>query len=236
MVGGIFPPAGQSCVAGSRLLLQADIHDAFVERVRAVTAGAKLGAPDDPATHVGPIANRMQYERILDHIARAKAEGARCILGGGPAQPDNLSGWFVEPTIFTEVTPEMAIARDEVFGPVLAVLRFEDEAEAVKIANDTIFGLGAGIWTGDLSRGLALSERIEAGTVYINNYFNACPMSPVGGYKQSGYGRENGWAGIKEFLQTKSVWLNTQAGSENPSKIPSRAPSSLEILQVTGQS
>ncbi len=217
VVGGLFPPTGHSCIAGSRLLAQAGIHDGFVERVAARARDGRFGPPGDAATTLGPIANRAQYERILAAIARGKAEGATCILGGGPApHPEGGQGWFIEPTIFTGVTPDMALAREEIFGPVLAVLRFETEAEAVAIANDTVFGLAAGIWSDDYRRAVALADRLQAGTVYINNYFNACPMSPVGGMKQSGYGRENGWEGIKDFQQTKSVWMGTARGLDNP--------------------
>ncbi|MDH3386918.1 MAG: aldehyde dehydrogenase family protein, partial [Gammaproteobacteria bacterium] len=125
-------------------------------------------------------------------------------------------GWFIEPTIFTDVAPDSALAREEIFGPVLAVMRFETEDQAVQIANDSDFGLAAGIWTEDHRRALNLANRLEAGTVYLNNYFDACTQSPVGGYKQSGYGRENGWEGMRDFVQTKSVWLSTARRIEAP--------------------
>ena len=207
--GGIFPPAGQSCIAGSRLLLQAGIYDSFVEKLLEVAGRARLGDPNDPDTDVGPIANKIHFERVLGHIERAKQSGATLACGGRAVNPDNAGGWFIEPTIFTDVTPGMPLAREEIFGPVLAVMRFETEEEALQIANDSDFGLAAGIWTEDHRRALNLANRLEAGTVYLNNYFDACTQSPVGGYKQSGYGRENGWEGMRDFLQTKSVWLST---------------------------
>ncbi len=207
--GGIFPPAGQSCIAGSRLLLQAGIYEAFVEKLLEVAARARLGDPNDSATSIGPIANRTHFERILHHIESAKKSGATLAYGGNAVNPDGARGWFIEPTIFTDVAPEMPLAREEIFGPVLAVIRFETEEEAVELANDSNFGLAAGIWTEDHRRALDLANRLEAGTVYLNNYFDACTQSPVGGYKQSGYGRENGWEGMRDFLQTKSVWLST---------------------------
>ncbi|MDH3218101.1 MAG: aldehyde dehydrogenase [Gammaproteobacteria bacterium] len=214
--GGIFPPAGQSCIAGSRLLLQAGIYDAFVGKLIEVAQRARLGDPNDPATNIGPIANKIHFERVLGHIERARKSGATLACGGNAVNPGGAGGWFIEPTIFTNVAPDSALAREEIFGPVLAVMRFETEDEAVQIANDTDFGLAAGIWTEDHRRALNLANRLEAGTVYLNNYFDACTQSPVGGYKQSGYGRENGWEGMRDFVQTKSVWLSTARRIEAP--------------------
>lgn len=216
VASGIFPPAGQSCIAGSRALVHRSVHDEFVSRLVERVSKARLGAPDDPATHIGPIANKPHYDRVLRDIESAKADGATCVLDGSGAQPEGLGGWFVGPTIFTDVTPDMTLARDEVFGPVLAVLPFDDEEHAIQLANDTIFGLAAGIWTGDTAKAIRLADRIDAGTVYINNYFNATTQSPVGGFKQSGYGRENGIEGMKAYLQTKSIWLATKPSQPDP--------------------
>ncbi len=207
IVGGIFPPAGQSCIAGSRVLVHRSLHERFVSALLAHLDGALPGDPRDPATRVAPIANRPHFERVLRDIARAREQGAHCVLGGSAVHPEGLGGWFIPPTVFTGVTPEMDVARKEIFGPVIAVLPFDDEAEALRLANDTPYGLAAGIWTRDATRAMRMAERIEAGTVYINNYFNATPQSPVGGYKHSGYGRENGIEGMKAFTQVKSVWL-----------------------------
>ncbi|MEO8858256.1 MAG: aldehyde dehydrogenase family protein, partial [Burkholderiaceae bacterium] len=208
VLGGIFMGLGQSCIAGSRLLVQDAIHDRFVDRLVEGMRGVRIGDPFDPATQLGPVANQLQHDKVLAFIAQARREGARCVLGGQAAHPaDCGAGWYVEPTIFTDVRPDMQLYREEVFGPVLAVTRFKDEEEAVRMANDTRFGLAAGVWTRDMARSMRLSERIAAGTVYVNTYRSVSTLSPVGGYKHSGYGRENGMDAIKEFLQVKSVWI-----------------------------
>jgi aldehyde dehydrogenase (NAD+) len=206
VMSGIFSSNGQSCVAGSRLLLQDPIHDRFMGKLTGLMRGVRLGDPADPLTQIPPIANKPQYDRILDYIAIARREGAQCVMGGGPAR-HNTGGWFVEPTVFTGVDNAMRIAREEVFGPVLAVMRFRDEDEAVAIANDSLYGLAAGAWTSDHRRAFALSQRLEAGTVYVNHYRSVSTLSPAGGYKHSGYGRENGIEAMREYLQTKSVWM-----------------------------
>jgi acyl-CoA reductase-like NAD-dependent aldehyde dehydrogenase len=208
VLSGIFGANGQSCIAGSRLLLQDAIHDQFLDKLMGHMRGLRMGDPADPQTQLGPIANKPQYDKILDYIKIAKSEGATCVMGGGPAR-HNTGGWFVEPTIFTGVDNGMRIAREEVFGPVLAVMRFGDEDEAVRIANDTCYGLAAGAWTSDQRRALSLSRRLAAGTVYLNHYRSISTLSPVGGYKHSGYGRENGVEGMMGYLQTKSVWMGT---------------------------
>ena len=169
-----------------------------------------MGDPADSSTDIGPIANRPQFERILAYIEDAKEHGATCLHGGHAAtRTECANGWFIEPTVFTNVTPDMRIAHEEVFGPVLAVMSFKDEEEAMAMANDTIYGLAAGLWTQDLRRAHLLSTRLQAGTVYVNTYRSVSVMSPVGGYKQSGYGRENGMDMIRDYMQVKSVWLNT---------------------------
>lgn len=215
--GGIFVSLGQSCVAGSRLLLQEGIHDRFLDRLISIMSGARMGNPVDRNTQIGPIATRPQYEKVLEYVELAKNEGAICVLGGKPTHlPECGQGWFVEPTIFKNVTNRMRLAREEVFGPVLAVMRFRNEAEAVAIANDSRQGLAAGVWTSNMNRGIRLAERIQAGTVYVNTYRNVSAMSPAGGFKQSGYGRENGIEAIREFMQTKSVWLGLAERIPNP--------------------
>ncbi len=213
---GLFPPAGQSCVAGSRLIVHVSVQDDLVARIASVARRARLGPPTDPSTQIGPIANRPHFDRVLAAIARAENDGARRILGGDAVAPEGTCGWFIEPTIFTDVDPGSELFQEEIFGPVLAVVPFTDETEAVRLANDTSYGLAAGVWTTDQLKAMRVADQIEAGTVYLNNYFNSATQSPVGGYKQSGYGRENGMAGIDEFLQTKSVWMSTAPGIENP--------------------
>lgn len=213
-VSGIFAASGQTCIAGSRLLLQEDIHDVFVEKLLALASTAKLGNPMNASTQVGPITTPAQYEKVLSYIQIAQDEGAELLLGGKPACCGD--GWFVEPTIFARVSPKMRIAQEEVFGPVLSILKFRDEAEAIAIANDSCYGLGAGIWTSDIGRAFRMSEKIQAGTVWVNTYRAVSFMSPFGGYKDSGLGRENGIAAIESYLQTKSVWINTGAATGNP--------------------
>ncbi|MDJ0609376.1 MAG: aldehyde dehydrogenase [Kiloniellales bacterium] len=214
VAGGIFPVSGQSCVAGSRALVHRNLVEAFSERLVAAVEKARIGDPGDPATQIGPLANQPHYEGVLEEIAKAEQTGARLLLDGRGKGPDK--GYYLGPTIFAEVTNDMRLAQHEIFGPVVAVIPFDDEAEAVAMANDSIFGLAAGIWTRDTARAIRLADRIEAGTVYINNYFNAATQSPVGGFKQSGYGRENGFEGLRCFMQTKSVWLATNPNEPAP--------------------
>jgi aldehyde dehydrogenase (NAD+) len=216
-ISGIFAATGQTCIAGSRLLLQRSIHDAFVERLTEVAKSARIGDPMLPDTHVGPITTEPQYRKVLDYIAIAKQEGAKCVLGGGPYNgPGAKGGQFVQPTIFTGVTNEMQIAQEEVFGPVLAIIPFDGEDEAVRIANDVRFGLAAGVWTKDIGRAIRMSERLRVGTVWVNTYRAVSFTSPFGGYKRSGLGRESGLDAIKEYLQVKSVWIATQSSASNP--------------------
>ncbi len=217
VVSGIFAATGQTCIAGSRALIQRSIHDEFVERLLALARTARMGNPLEPTTQVGPVTTRPQYEKVLDYIRIAKEEGAVCRLGGAAAmRPECGSGWFVEPTIFTGVEPGMRIANEEVFGPVLSIIPFDDEDEAVRIANNTVYGLAAGVWTTSIRRALLMSERLEAGTVWVNTYRAVSYLSPFGGYKRSGIGRESGAEAIREYLQTKSVWIDISGNSPNP--------------------
>ena len=216
-VSGIFAATGQTCIAGSRLLLQESIHDAFVEKLLALAKTARMGDPMSPDTQVGPVTTRPQYEKVLGYIDIAKKEGAKLLMGGGAAaRPECGKGWFVEPTVFAGVNNKMRIAQEEVFGPVLSVIKFKDEEEALAIANDVRFGLGSGVWTSDIGRAIRMSERIQAGTVWVNTYRAVSYLSPFGGYKDSGLGRENGMDAVREYLQVKSVWINTGAVTGNP--------------------
>ena len=216
-ISGIFGASGQTCMAGSRLLLQDTIHDAFVERLVETAKQARIGDPSQMDTQIGPIATRAQWEKILRMIGVAKEEGATCVLGGHALSgPKYGQGQFVAPTIFTGVRNDMRIAQEEVFGPVLSVLRFSDEDDAIRIANDVNFGLAAGVWTRDLHRALYCVDRVRAGTVWVNNYRATSFATPFGGYKRSGLGREGGVEAIKEYLQTKSVWITTKPNRANP--------------------
>ncbi len=216
-ISGIFAASGQTCIAGSRLLLQDSIYDRFVEKLLALAGAARMGDPMDPATQVGPVTTPPQYQKVLDYIRIARDEGATLLLGGQAAQrPECGKGWFVEPTIFGDVRNDMRIAQEEVFGPVLSIIRFKDEAEALRIANDVRFGLAAAVWTQDIARAIRMTERLKAGTVWVNTYRAVSFMAPFGGYKDSGLGRENGMDAVKEFLQVKSVWLNSGATASNP--------------------
>ena len=215
IVSGIFAASGQSCQAGSRLLVQRSIHDKLVEKLLAFMADVKLGDPSLPDTQVGPIATRPQFEKILAYINIAKAEGAVCVLGGH-SRPDLGAGQFIAPTIFTGVHNRMRIAQEEVFGPVLVVIPFDDEAEAVQIGNDVNFGLAAAVWTRDLRRAMLLTDKLQAGTVWVNNYRATSFTSPFGGYKESGIGRESGTETIKEYLHTKCVWISSDLEVPNP--------------------
>jgi aldehyde dehydrogenase (NAD+) len=217
VIAGIFAATGQTCIAGSRLLVQRSIHDRFVEELVALAKTARMGDPMSADTQVGPVTNPAQLARILDYIDIAEGEGAKAVLGGGrAARPECGEGWFVEPTIFTGVKNSMRIAQEEVFGPVLAVIPFEDEEEAVAIGNDVAYGLAAGVWTRDMRRALTMAERLQAGTVWINTYRAVSYLSPFGGYKMSGLGRESGQDMIRDYMQVKSVWLSTATEVPNP--------------------
>ena len=214
VVSGIFAASGQSCQAGSRLLVQASIADQFVDKLIAVVRSAKLGDPTKTDTQIAPIATRPQFEKVLRYIDLGQSEGAK-LAYGGRARPD-VGAQFVEPTIFVNVRNDMRIAQEEIFGPVLCVLPFKDEADAISIGNDTRFGLAAGVWTQSLKRAMRLAEALKAGTIYVNNYRATSFTSPFGGFKDSGIGRESGIDAVKEYLETKTVWLSSDLDVPNP--------------------
>ncbi|MCC5968976.1 MAG: aldehyde dehydrogenase [Pararhodobacter sp.] len=216
-VAGIFAASGQTCVAGSRLLLQRSIHDEVVQRLLAFLSDIRFGHPGDPDTQIAPISTAPQMRKIEDYVAIAQAEGAQLIRGGRRVEVSGYpDGLFYDPTIFTGVSNRMRIAQEEVFGPVLSIIPFEDEDDAVAIANDTIYGLAAGVWTRSLDRGVRMAERLRAGTVWVNNYRSTSVTSPFGGFGQSGIGREGGMTAILDYMELKSVWLSTNVEIPNP--------------------
>ena len=202
---GNFYSAGQVCSNGTRVFVQKGIKARFLERLAARTAGIVLGDPLDASTQMGPLVSAAQMDKVLGYMATAKAEGARLVCGGGRAALN--TGFYVQPTVFADVTDAMTLAREEVFGPVMAVLDFETEEEVIARANDTEFGLAAGVFTADLTRAHRVIAKLEAGTCWINAY-NLTPVEgPFGGAKMSGVGRENGRAAVEHYTQVKSVYV-----------------------------
>ncbi|MER3395422.1 MAG: betaine-aldehyde dehydrogenase [Acidimicrobiia bacterium] len=205
---GIFANAGQICTAGSRLLVQESIHDALLERLENAVSQFKLGHGLDPGTTMGPVVSKEQYERVTGFIEKGKEEGARLVRGGGkPKDPSIPPGYFVEPTIFDEVDNRMTIAQEEIFGPVLSVIPFKGSEDAIRLANDVIYGLAAAVWTNDIKKAHRLARAIRAGTVWINTYNVTDLAVSFGGYKQSGFGRELGKYSIDLYTQVKSVFV-----------------------------
>ncbi|CAL9625150.1 Betaine aldehyde dehydrogenase [Streptomyces sp. enrichment culture] len=201
--------AGQACESGTRLLLPAGLHDEFVTRLLARLKTLRLGSPLDPATDIGPVMGPAQHARILGYIETGKKEGATLVHGGTvPTGPGFEKGWWIEPTVFTGVRNDMCIAREEIFGPVLSVLSYDTVDEAVEIANDTEYGLSAGIWSQDVPRALEIAGRLQAGSVWINDWHNISRHMPFGGFKQSGVGRELGADALDEFTEQKAVTVD----------------------------
>jgi len=197
---------GQCCVAGSRLIMTNKIYDEVVNRIKAKLAKMKIGNPMDKDTDVGPLVSERQQKRVLDYIDIGKKEGARLVYGGGI--PAGFSGFYVEPTLFADVTNDMRIAREEIFGPVLSVIKAEDENDAIKIANNSTFGLAGGVWSKDNDRAMKIARKIRAGTVWINEWHLLNDRVPFGGYKQSGIGRELGLEGVKEYTEIKHIHVD----------------------------
>jgi len=203
---GVFASGGQTCLAGSRLLVHSSVHDEMLSRIVDRAKQVRLGDPSDPDTDVGPVATAAQHTAIGDHIARAQESGAVLAFSA------EVGGRFAGPVVFDQVARDSRLFQEEVFGPVLAVTCFDSEQEAIELANDVPFGLAAGVWTKDLARAHRVARKVQAGTVWVNTYRNTVPQSPFGGYKASGLGRESGFAGIREYLQVKSVWVDLSAG------------------------
>ncbi|MDH4572718.1 aldehyde dehydrogenase family protein [Salinicola acroporae] len=207
----IFAAAGQSCVAGSRLLIQRDIFDAVVERVGRAASQIVVGLPADEATRMGPLQNARQYQRVTAMIERARAAGARVVTGGQRPEglPPGADGYYLAPTVIADVDASMEIACEEVFGPVVVAMPFDDEADAVRLANATRFGLAGAVWTQDPARAHRVAGQLRAGTVWINSYKAINVMSPFGGFRDSGFGRSSGLDGLREYTVPQSVWVET---------------------------
>jgi acyl-CoA reductase-like NAD-dependent aldehyde dehydrogenase len=203
-VTGFVAITGQVCLAGTRLFVQRGIHDRFVAAMVDAVSALRVGDPLDPATTVGPLASKAQFDRVSSYLSLGKDEGASAVVGGGVL---DRPGYFVEPTVFVGVTNAMTIAREEIFGPVLSVIPFDDEAEALALANDSPYGLAAAVWTNDLRRAHHVSRSLRAGTVWVNDYFKLDPTMPFGGYKQSGIGREFGIDWYLSYTEAKSVFV-----------------------------
>lgn len=204
----VFANSGQICIAGSRLFVERSIHDEFVERLGAFAKGLRVGNGSDPTTDIGPLISTKQLDRVERFLASGKAEGARLVTGGARLLEGALAaGNFVAPTVFADVADDMRIAREEIFGPVISAMPFNSLEEAVQRANDTPYGLAAGVFTRDIGKAHMLSNRIRAGSVWVNTYHALDPAVPFGGYKMSGYGREGGAEHLDEYLNTKGVWI-----------------------------
>jgi acyl-CoA reductase-like NAD-dependent aldehyde dehydrogenase len=203
---GIFYGKGEVCAAGSRLLVESSVADEVVDRLVARAEGMTVGDPTHPKTRLGALVSRAQRERVLEYIESGRSEGARLRTGGRPASVEGR-GHFVEATVFDEVQPDMRIAREEIFGPVLSVLTFEDLEDAIETANDTPYGLAAGVWTRDVGKAHRFARSVRAGTVWVNTYNRYDPGSPFGGFRQSGFGRDLGADALREYTETKSVWI-----------------------------
>lgn len=214
-VKGIFAASGQTCVAGSRVLVEESVAEEFIDRFSAKASSVHLGNPLDPETEMGPVAFPGQWEKVRKYVELGDEEGATIAYGG--EQPEELPGdCFIQPTIIADAANDMRVAQEEIFGPVAVVITFDGEEEAVRLANQVDYGLAAGVWTNDMQRATRVVNRIEAGTVWVNEYRTITYSSPFGGYKDSGLGRENGREGLEEYLQVKSIWVDTTGDVDDP--------------------
>jgi acyl-CoA reductase-like NAD-dependent aldehyde dehydrogenase len=205
-----FIGAGQTCIAGSRLLVHHDIYHDFVRELAVAAEAIRIGDPAEPATQLGPVISERARDRILGAIADGVAEGARLVTGGGKSEPEGFEGgFFLQSTVLADVHNDMRVARQEIFGPVVVVIPFADEDEAVRLANDSPFALGSAIWTRDVSRAHRVAGRLEMGMVWVNDHHRLDPCSPWGGLKDSGIGREGGWESFHDFTQVRAVTVRT---------------------------
>jgi aldehyde dehydrogenase (NAD+) len=206
----VFANSGQICSAGTRLFVEAGIYDEFVGRVAEYGRQLKVGNGLDPAVQVGPLVSQQQYDRVSDYLAIGQKEGARALAGGGRLTDGALAkGYFVQPTVFAQVEDSMRIAQEEIFGPVISAISFNGMDDLVKRANATMFGLGSGVWTTNVSKAHSVARALRAGSVWVNCYQAMDPAVPFGGYKMSGYGRESGKQHVEEYLNVKAVWVKT---------------------------
>ena len=205
---GIFYGKGEVCAAGSRLLVESGLKDEFIGRVVERARKMRPGDPMDPKTRLGSLVSQAQFDRVLRYVDVGRSEGATLLAGGKRADIGTGKGFFVEPTVFAGVTPEMTIAQEEIFGPVLAVIEFTGVDDAIAKANDCQYGLAAGLWTRDVKKAHHVAARLQAGTVWVNTYNVYDTAAPFGGYKQSGFGREMGMHALDHYTQTKTVWVD----------------------------
>jgi aldehyde dehydrogenase (NAD+) len=208
---GIFYGKGEVCAAGSRLLVDRAVKEPFVDKLVARTKKMVPGDPMDPKTRFGAISSRKQLETVLSYIETGKREGATLLTGGARTDIGTGKGYFVQPTVFADVTPEMTISREEIFGPVLAAIEFADLDEAIAKANDSPYGLAAGVWTRDIRKAHYVARKLQAGTVWVNTYNVYDAAAPFGGYKLSGFGREMGAHALEHYTQIKTVWIDLQS-------------------------
>ena len=212
---GVYMNAGQACESGTRLLVHEDVYDSLLEKLAAKSAKVIVGNPADPTTGVGPMSTETHFHKVMGYIESGVAEGARVVCGGNQAQvPGCEGGFYVEPTVLADVSNDMQVAREEIFGPVLSVIKFSDVDEAIALANDSDYGLSAGVWTDDLVQAQQIARELRAGSIWINDWHMLRTDAPFGGYKASGYGREMGRHSIDAYVETKAVSMSFERAPE----------------------